>query len=260
MTQGFDWFRPEDLPLFFAALRQSPKEAILVGGQSLTFWVDFFHIPIPETETPALTQDADVFASRHDAAIVAKALNGHIEVPPPDDHTPNTAIVTYVTPDGRKLSVDFMGVLIGLNAEDIRKTAAVLEHKEYGIVRVLHPALVLKSRIANLHRLKSKRDSNGIEQAKLAVQVLKAFFEWYVRGGFADGNEERYLLDRVKWLKEVALSDDGLFVYKNWGIDVMNAAPYSLIKSDAFHQKQKPKIEQWITSKRMRSSGSIAEP
>ena len=252
MTQGFDWFRPEALPLFFEALRQSPKEAILVGGQSLTFWVDFFHLPIPETGTPALTQDADVFASRHDAAVVAKALKGHIEIPATDDHTPNTAIVTYSTPDGRRLSVDFMGVLIGLNAEEIRKTAAVLEHEEYGVVRVLHPALVLKSRIANLHRLKSKQDSNGVEQAKLAVQVMKAFIVWYLREGYAERNEERYLLDRVQWLKRLALSDDGLFVFRNWGIDVMNAAPYSHIQSEEFHQKQKPKIEQWIASKRLK--------
>lgn len=118
MAQGFDWFKPEDLPRFFAALRKSPKDAILVGGQSLTFWVDFFGITIPETDTPALTQDADVFASKHDATYIAEALQGHLEYPDPDDHTPNTAIVTYSTPDNRTLSVDFMGVLIGLNAED----------------------------------------------------------------------------------------------------------------------------------------------
>lgn len=255
MTAGFDWFRPDDLPFFFKALRQSPKQAVLVGGQSLTFWVDFFGIPIPETETPALTQDADVFASRHDAAVVAEALSGHIEVPSSDDHTPNTAIVTYQTPDGRTLNVDFMGVLIGLNAEDIRKTAVVLEHPNYGEVSVLHPTLVLKSRCANLHRLKSKRDANGIEQARLAVQVMHRFFEWYVQSGYAAPDPERYLLDRVQWLKGVALSDDGVFVFAEWGIDVMDAAPYHLIKSLDFHTKQKLRIAHWVAKKRGSANG-----
>ena len=104
---------------------------------------------------------------------IARDLN----IPKPDDHTPNTAIVTYKTPDGRTLFVDFMGTLIGLTNEEIRKTAVEFEHPDYGLIRVLHPTLVLKSRIVNLHRLQSKRDSNGIEQARLAVPVVKAFFE-----------------------------------------------------------------------------------
>ena len=96
--EGFAWFRPDDLPRFFEALRRSKEEAILVGGQSLTFWVDFFGIPIPDTGEIALTQDADVFASKQDAEYIAAALNGTVAIQPPDDPTPNTAIVTYHAP------------------------------------------------------------------------------------------------------------------------------------------------------------------
>jgi hypothetical protein len=46
----------------------------------------------------------------------------HSNIPKTGDHTPNTAIVTYKTPDGRTLFVDFMGMLIGLTNEEIRRT------------------------------------------------------------------------------------------------------------------------------------------
>lgn len=157
-----------------------------------------------------------MLATKHDARVFATELQGTLNIPKPGDHTPNTAIVTYKTPDGRTLFVDFMGTLIGLTNEEIRKTAVEFEHPQYGLTRILHPTLVLKSRIVNLHRLQSKRDTNGIEQARLAVPVAKAFFENYVSLRLAGKNPDRYLIDRVIWLGKLALSEAGIYVYTQW--------------------------------------------
>ena len=257
MVAGYDWFQPSDLPKFFHALQKATQPAILVGGQSLTFWVDFFKIPVPKSNTLYLTQDADVLATKHDARIFATELHGTLNVPKPGDHTPNTAIVTYKTPDGRTLFVDFMGTLIGLTNEEIRKTAVEFEHPEYGFIRILHPTLVLKSRIVNLHRLQSKRDTNGIEQARLAVLAAKAFFENYIALGLAGTNPDRYLVDRVKWLGKLALSDAGIYVFAQWGIDVMEAAPRHLITNKKFHAEHWPRLDSRIRAKRGRRLGTI---
>ena len=252
MVAGYDWFQPSDLPTFFHALQKASRPAILVGGQSLTFWVDYFKIPVPKGDTPYLTQDADVLATKHDARTFATELHGTLNIPKADDHTPNTAIVTYKTPDGRTLFVDFMGTLIGLTNEEIRKTAVEFEHHDYGLIRVLHPTLVLKSRIVNLHRLQSKRDSNGIEQARLAVPVANAFFENYVSMGLAGKVPDRYLIDRVMWLGKLALSEAGIYVYTQWGIDVMAAAPVDLIANKKFHTEHWPRLDARIRAKRGR--------
>jgi hypothetical protein len=257
VVAGYDWFQPSDLPKFFHALQKATQPAILVGGQSLTFWVDFFKIPVPKSNTPYLTQDADVLATKHDARIFATELHGTLNIPKPGDHTPNTAIVTYNTPDGRTLFVDFMGTLIGLTNQEIRKTAVELEHPEYGFIRILHPTLVLKSRIVNLHRLQSKRDTNGIEQARLAALAAKAFFENYISLGLAGTNPDRYLVERVKWLGKLALSDAGIYVFTQWGIDVMEAAPRTLITNKKFHAEHWPRLESRIRAKRDRKLGTI---
>lgn len=253
MAAGYDWFQPSDLPKFFHALQKASQPAILVGGQSLTFWVDYFKIPVPKSDMPYLTQDADVLATKHDARIFATELHGTLNIPKADDHTPNTAIVTYKTPDGRTLFVDFMGTLIGLTNEEIRKTAVEFEHPEYGLIRILHPTLVLKSRIVNLHRLQTKRDTNGIEQARLAVSVAKAFFENYVSLGLAGKSPDRYLIDRVMWLGKLALSDAGMYVYTQWGIDVMAAAPTNLITNKKFHAEHWLRLDTRIRAKRNRN-------
>jgi hypothetical protein len=256
VVAGYDWFQPSDLPKFFHALQKATQPAILVGGQSLTFWVDFFKIPVPKSNTPYLTQDADVLATKHDARIFATELHGTLNIPKPDDHTPNTAIVTYNTPDGRTLFVDFMGTLIGLTNQEIRKTAVEFEHPEYGFIRILHPTLVLKSRIVNLHRLQSKRDTNGIEQARLAVLAAKAFFENYISLGLAGTNPDRYLVERVKWLGKLAFSDAGIYVFTQWGIDVIEAAPKNLITNKKFHAEHWPRLESRIRAKQNRKLGT----
>ena len=256
MVAGYDWFLPSDLPKFFHALHKATQPAILVGGQSLTFWVDYFKIPVPKSGTLYLTQDADVLATKHDARIVAAELHGTLNIPKPGDHTPNTAIVTYKTPDGRTLFVDFMGSLIGLTNEEIRKTAVELEHPEYGFIRILHPSLVLKSRIVNLHRLQSKRDTNGVAQAQLAVLVAKAFFENYVSLGMAGKSPDRYLIDRVMWLGKLALSDAGMYVFVQWGIDVMGGAPRNLVTNRKFHSEHWPRLDERIRAKRDRRLGA----
>lgn len=196
-----------------------------------------------------------MLATKHDARIFATALRGTLNIPKPNDHTPNTAIVTYKAPDGRTLFVDFMGTLIGLTNEEIRKTAVEFEHTAYGFIRILHPTLVLKSRIVNLHRLQSKRDANGIEQARLAISVAKAFFENYVSLGLAGKNPDRYLIDRVMWLGKLALSDAGIYVYTQWRIDVMAAAPNNLIANKKFHTEHWPRLDARIQAKRGRKLG-----
>jgi hypothetical protein len=245
--------RPADI---FQDTPKTPNPAILVGGQSLTFWIDRFDITIPPIETPYLTMDEDVLATKHDAKIVAVELHGTLKIATLDDNTPNTAIVTYQTPDGRRLFVDFMGSLIGLTNKEIRETAVELEHPKYGLIRVLHPTLVLKSRIVNLHRLSSKRDTNGIEQARLAVLVAKAFFENYVASGFAGKNPDRYLIDRVVWMGKLAFSDAGMFVFLHWGIDVMEAAPIEKITNTLFHTEHWPRLESRVRTKRDRKMES----
>lgn len=252
MSAGYDWFLPDDLPAFFKALQKSSHAAVLVGGQSLTFWVEFFKIPTPDKGTPYLTQDADVLGTKHDAKIVAEELHGTLAIPDINDATPNTAIVTYVTPDGRKLFVDFMGSLIGLSNEEIRKTAVELDHPAYGLIRILHPTLVLKSRIVNLHRLSQKRNANGVEQARLAVPVVAEFLKYYVGNGWAGANPDKYLVNRIQWLNDLALTDAGKFAYAEWGIDVMQAAPMDMVQSKEFQAQHKPRMEAEIATKRER--------
>ncbi|HEY9268197.1 MAG TPA: hypothetical protein VIO39_01940 [Methylotenera sp.] len=249
MTEEFDWFHPEDIPFLIDALNKTNGNPVLVGGQSLTFWIDYYSIPIPHITTPYLTQDADILGSVGDAQVVANLLGGKVKIADISDNTPNTAIVIYNAQDGRKLLIDFMGGLVGLDNDEINKTAVTLKYKDIGVINILHPRLVLKSRIANLEVLPSKRNGNGVSQARLAVEVCKKFITEYVKS-LPTADQENYLMTKARWLAKLAKSPSGLFVYKNWGIDVLEAAPISLISHEAFLKLDWPKQLGWVANKR----------
>lgn len=246
---GFDWFRPEDLPVLFKALQQVHPPAILVGGQSLTFWVDFFELPIPRTKTPYLTQDADILGTKLDAQIIAKHLNrGKVFTPEADDHTPSTGLITYDA-DGRRLMIDVMGMLCGLDNDQIKETAITLNIAQYGDVSILHPRLVLISRISNLKMLPSKRDKNGITQAKLAIEMYKSFMVWYSSQLSSDSEYQEFLLSKAEELKEISLLDASVYVYMNYGINVLDSFPIELVENQKFLDIQWPNINKWFLEK-----------
>jgi len=52
------------------------------------------------------------------------------------------------------------------------------------------------------------------------------------------------------WLGKLALSDAGIYVFAQWGIDVMKAAPTSRIANKKFHAEHWPRLEARILVKR----------
>lgn len=59
------------------------------------------------------------------------------------------------------------------------------------------------------------------------------------------------------WLGKLALSDAGIYVYTQWGVDVMAAAPSNLITNKKFHAEHWPRLDARIRAKRERRLGTI---
>jgi hypothetical protein len=88
---------------------------------------------------------------------------------------------------------------------------------------VLHPLLVLESRCANLLTLRHKRESNGITQARVACQVVAR----YLTECLANPERKREALKASKRIAALAKKQAGIFVWKEWGIDVMSVVDQS---------------------------------
>lgn len=130
-SDDYGWFTPAEFQLVLNGLKknQSPSSpVVLVGGQALMAWVLHYNIPIPNTETPALTQDVDFLGSAKEARLLAKEIKATISIATMDDHTPNTAVLSFKSPKTKKiLIIDFLGQLMGLNEKEVKKLAVPLK-------------------------------------------------------------------------------------------------------------------------------------
>jgi hypothetical protein len=218
-ANDYGWFSPADLLNVINALHASAEmqDIVLVGGQSLTAWVQFYRIPLPHIEEPFLTQDADFIGSKEHALRVAVKLHGEAQIPGIDEHTPHTAVVIFAGEEGKPIQLDFLGAVLGIRNQEVRRMVVPLSVNGSAPFPTLHPLLVLESRFHNLHLLSEKRTGNGETQAWVACQVV----ERYLKECLSNPDQRRNALRAARRISALCRSQAGLYVWRRWGIDPM---------------------------------------
>jgi hypothetical protein len=221
----YDWFTPADLTRVIDAIHALPdwKSVVLVGGQSLTAWVEYYKIKLPTLEGPYLTIDADFLGTKTEAEVIAKELGSNAQIPSIDDHTPNAATIDFTGASGKRLHIDILSGVLGLKSDDVRKLAVKLEINNNKPVAVLHPLLVLASRCINLQRLTEKRHGTGITQARVACTVV----EQYLAECLNTPARHREAFNATKRIADLAQTSAGVFVWQQWDVDVIAAVDAS---------------------------------
>jgi hypothetical protein len=220
-------------------LASATPDAVLVGGQSLAFWVARYSIELPKQfEIGAISDDADFLGDRADIKSIAAQTNG---VP---DYAPSHAITALVgqvkIPLSRTeyVNVDVLHSLVGISAVDVRRRASrvTIGHTTFF---VMHPMDVFLSRIENLAGLAEKQNPQGIEQAKLGVLVAKCFIEETASIPDSGQSEAGKL---IEYVVKIAKTGAGRRVRRDYGIDFRTGIPGYIIKSEKFQETRYPQI------------------
>jgi hypothetical protein len=228
--------RPEDADRVIAGTRSD--NAVLIGGQAVAFWCKRFGI---EPRVPALTEDIDYLGTKAAARKVSAQLKlrHKLKIATLEDQTPSSALLQielngYPEP----VLVDYLASVIGVASKAIEKSAVVVEF-EGKSVRIIHPLLLLQTKIWNLYQLEGKRTKEGIEQARLAIQITAAFVE-------AARMEQRALLDTIEAIAKFAATAPARYAAKTFKLDCLNAIPRYVFEGGvlpaAFHEKRWPQI------------------
>jgi len=229
--------RPIDENLLRRLLSVVGDDAILVGGQSLAVWAHFFGIEPKGVLAPFVTADADFLGDRAVARAIAEKLGGRLFVPTADDHVAvSAAVVTFPTKDGGYVRADFLASVAGMDTQKIRDRATPVEAWGSGIL-VMHPVDCLQSRLANLRLLPEKRNAVGVAQAKLAIRILRATIERYLKEGHG-----RFALELAERVGDLARTKEVASVQKEYGIDPLKAIPLQAMPGE-FKEKQWPRIQ-----------------
>lgn len=228
--------KPDDAARLIAETRSD--NTVLIGGQAVAFWIKYFNIP---PELPGLTVDIDYLGTKTDA----KGVSDRLKIPHTfkvatfDDNTPNSALLT-VRIDGypEPILIDYMANIIGVESNAIQKSAVTVEFQGEPL-RVLHPLQLMQAKIWNLYQLDNKRTPEGIEQARLAIEIVAAFIEQ------ADMSQ-RDLLDTIEAIGRFAPTQPARFAAETYGLDCLKAIPASVFREgilpEKFHKIRWPQI------------------
>ena len=168
-----------------------------------------------------LTEDTDFLGSAEDARWLCKLLGRdatEIVLAKDFDPSPNSAIAYIQRPDGRILMIDFLRAIVGVRDQDVRAMAVPVEVAG-NLLHVLHPLLCLKSRLANLEKLSSKRNTNGVMQAHWAIDIVRA----YLLHLLDTGAPQRDLIQQFSMVSELAEFGSGPFCFQEYKIDPLTA-------------------------------------
>lgn len=230
--------------------------ALLVGGQSLAFWAAYFNVAPLGVLATAITTDIDFLGS----ADVARDLRAELGRPwqlrtaGADDIGAQTAkVFARVGNDGLK-QVDFLSSVVGLDTARIRARAVEFEFAEGRRLQVLHPLDVLESRLINLAVLPGKRDEFGVEQARLAIQVVRAF----VLSLLQSRSAPRVVFQAVQNLRRLALDRRLATVAFDYDLDVLEAIPADQILAPKFSEMMWPRLVASVRRKRASYDARVA--
>ena len=248
---GIDSFEFEDFLYVGKSLSQDPGRLVLVGGQAIEIWGNFFKILPPTGDQAPLTEDTDFLGDRHDAKWLCKLLGrGETElvVAKDFDPSPNSAIAYLKRPDGRILLIDFLHGIVGVSNQEICKTAVRVTVAGCEL-QVLHPLLCLKSRLANLESLSTKRNTNGIMQAQWAINIVHAYLLNLLD---REGVAQRDLIRQFTDVSELAEYGSGPYCYRNFGLDPLKAITQEMVDrvGSRFVDEDWPRRVARITAKR----------
>lgn len=155
--------------------------AIVIGGQSINLWAEFYRSQIPDLleQGPFLSRDIDFLHNARAETSLVKALGGKLVLPSGGDHTPNAALFLGEI-EGCRVRIDFMREVLGVKADALKRRfvtiAGVTPSGETVSILLMHPLHCFQSRLANINTL-GRRDAVAIRQARASVHILRAFLD-----------------------------------------------------------------------------------
>lgn len=143
------------------------RNAVLIGGQALAFWAEYYRIRIDDT-LPIVSKDADFLGDRALVERISEISGGHATYPPRRAITALVGQVTIELANDQFLNVDVLHKVVGIKSDSVKRRAEEVVFDGLKFM-IMHPIDVLQSRISNLATLKDKQNEMGILQAKLEI-------------------------------------------------------------------------------------------
>lgn len=215
--------------LLSAIPQQLADRIVLIGGQALLLWAEYYLIDNStgfQYEMLA-SDDLDFMGRRPDVIECAAAWDAEHRLPGPDDNSPHSGLVV-LNNSGVFHTVDFLYSVYGISDQDVFHYSDEMIFGQNEI-KVLSPPLCLKSRVENLNGLGYVDQLQERETVRIAaaIEITKLYLI-----DICNLKKVRALSSVVKYLmNDVLLSRAALSISARYNIDLAQVFPIEIIKS-----------------------------
>jgi len=226
---------------------------VLVGGQALNFWADYYLPNVKELAAgwPYTSKDIDFCGTRHAVVDCAKRLGGRAVLPDDFDGVNAGAVLYLDSADGEQRRIDFITAPYGLSAEDVQQTAIPVDvTDEHGqptgvTFTVMNPERCMESRVANVIGLGARSD-HSMKQLRASVFCAREFLRELLAAG-----HHRAVLNLNERIFEFCLNNlHGRVAAAQTGIDPFDAVLCSPELPEKFNAIRCPQMQRRLSERR----------
>jgi hypothetical protein len=158
-----------------------PEQPLIVGGQAVNIWADFYSAAdnCLEALKPFVSKDADVFGDRALAERLAAASNWRLTCYY-EPRSVGLAMLTKELPNNGRLTVEIISSVNGLTSKELADPD-IIQLRTGKIYRLPSPIILLKAKLANVAQIDQTR-----RQDVRHVRMLIPCAREYLRGSHAD--------------------------------------------------------------------------
>lgn len=128
-------------------IRQAGIDPVVVGGQALNAWIDYFGESFASRLRAVTSKDLDLVGSADDARIAARALG--LQFKPVNARKAAIRLNAVLLSEDNSLRIDFLPGSPPNTDSEVQEAAVSLP-TNWGSVRVMHPLHCLRSRVYNV--------------------------------------------------------------------------------------------------------------
>jgi hypothetical protein len=232
------------------------EAAVLVGGQAVNFWAEYYAGRVPQLAraAPFTSKDIDFCGGVRAVRLCAERLGGSAVLASMDDATPNVGIVSFEDGAGARHTIDFIDQPMGLTAREVHRTAIpvdVLDARGRATgarIRVMHPVLCMESRVHNTMALPSYDTPHALKQLRASILCAREFLR-----DLLDAGETRAVLKLIERIFAFCTSDrDGRRVQARHDVEPFDAVLDDDRLPERFRAVRFPQMRQELARRRAR--------
>ena len=223
----------------YRRLAQANIGHVVVGGQAANLWAEHYQARaiFPEQVWRALmpftSTDLDLFGGSMEADRAGQAFGVKTRLYNPFDRlpAPNSGTLSIpmsegeaISPATSELMIHFLHRVHGLNSDDVRSSALLLEYSGVAIP-VLHPLLCLEAKVSNLHDFdQGNPPRQDLKHARMCALAVRAYTAERLAAGHV-----REGLDTFERIMRLAGHQSGLVAWYAHGLDLMEVIPHDTL-------------------------------